>query len=488
MIKIQNYIGGELHDSCSGKKFDVIAPGSGQIYGFAPRSNTEDANMAFHAAKSAFEGWKSLPVEKRSAYLRAIADGIETEAKSFAKAESQDSGKPLWLCEKVDIPRASKNFRFFADTIQNYHGDSFQRGGYQFDYTLNEPLGPVTCISPWNLPLYLFSWKIAPALASGCTVVAKPSEVTPLTAYLLSKVCQDVQLPAGVLNVIHGLGAEIGAAVVEHPHTKAVSFTGGTETGKTIARSCADRFIPTSLELGGKNPAVVFKDANIEKSAKEIVRSSFTNQGQICLCSSRILIAREVYEDFSNLFKKHTSELVVGPPSAPSSNLGAVVSLEHKEKIMGFIDAANNSGALISLGEHHPSVDPSLQDDTWKNGYYVYPTIIENLPNDHLVNQQEIFGPVVTLQPFDSYDHAIKLANECAYGLSATIWTDNLETAHRAAADLQAGVIWINSWLERDLRTPFGGHKQSGLGKEGGMHALDFFHQRKNVSLTISSS
>lgn len=481
MITLENYIDGKLVSPAGEKYFDSVNPSNTLGFAKVPDSSKEDAENALLAAENAFESWSKTSIEKRSKILMKIADLIERDLDELAEIESKDNGKPLWLCKKVDIPRAAVNFRFFANAITQFHSETYEVPGVGFNYTLRKPLGAVVCISPWNLPLYLFTWKIAPALAAGNTVVGKPSEVTPASAYYLSKLCIEAGLPRGVLNIVHGRGAEIGDALVSNERTKAVSFTGGTVTGKIIAKKCAEKLIPCSLELGGKNPALVFEDCDLENTIDKLVKSSFTNQGQICLCSSRILIEESIYRKFKSKFIEKVSELRVGPPHVEGVNLGAIVSKEHFEKILSFISSAKEQGANILTGGNSCSPECRREDEQYSKGFYIEPTVIEGLDNSCNVNQEEIFGPVVSLQAFKTFDEAIKLANDNKYGLSATIWTTNLKTAHRAANDVEAGIVWVNSWLERDLRTPFGGMKQSGLGREGGFEALQFFTEPKNI-------
>ena len=481
MEKLQNYIGGEFVDASSGKSFDSVNPSTGEKWAVCPRSDSLDAELAVKSASEAFYSWKKKSVKERARILNKIADLIEENTQVLARIESIDNGKPAWLCEQVDIPRAAANFRYFAEAVTQFSSQSYEMEG-AINYVLKQPLGPVVCISPWNLPLYLFTWKIAPALAVGNSVIAKPSEVTPASAFHLAKICLEAGLPDGVLNICHGYGDEIGTSLVTHPSIKAVSFTGGTTTGRLIAQECAKKLIPCSLELGGKNPAVVFADCDLEYTVRNLVRSSFTNQGQICLCSSRIIVEDSIYDEFKELFLEATKKLKVGPPDAKDSDLGAIVSKEHFEKILGCIEKARDEGGSILVGgSQYQIMKGDKSDKDFSKGYYISPTVIEGLDNLCETNQEEIFGPVVTIQRFHGYDKSISLANESNYGLSATIWTSDLNTAHRAARDLEAGIVWINTWLLRDLRTPFGGVKQSGLGREGGFDALEFFTEKKNV-------
>jgi aminomuconate-semialdehyde/2-hydroxymuconate-6-semialdehyde dehydrogenase len=412
--------------------------------------------------------------------MMRIAELIEERHDELALAESIDNGKPVKLAEHVDIPRAASNIRFFATAILHYASESHDMDGVAINYTLRKPIGVVGCISPWNLPLYLFTWKIAPALASGNTVIAKPSEVTPMTAYLFSKICIEAGLPEGVLNIVHGLGAKVGAAITEHPGVKAISFTGGTETGKTIARVAAPMFKKLSLELGGKNPNIIFADCDFKDALRTTVMSSFANQGQICLCGSRIFVERSIYEKFKIAFVEKVNRLKVGDPNDASSNLGALVSKDHLEKVLGYIELAKEEGGSILTGGEQIHLEGELA-----NGNYLAPTVIEGLSFDCRTNQEEIFGPVVTIMPFDTEEEVLSYANSTQYGLAATVWTQNVTKANRVAANLESGIVWVNCWLVRDLRTPFGGVKNSGVGREGGFNALNFFTEPTNVCIKL---
>ena len=480
MEKIQNMIDGELCAPESGQYLDNFNPAKGEVYSQIPDSDKADVEKAVRAAKKAFPAWSAMQQEDRSAILMKIADKIEEKLGELAAAESMDNGKPVSLATKVDIPRASANMRFFATAAIHFSSESHRMGEMAINYTLKKPIGLAGCISPWNLPLYLFTWKIAPALAAGNCVIAKPSEVTPMTAYLFSQICIECGLPKGVLNIVHGLGAKVGAAITEHPEIPAISFTGGTETGKTIARVAAPMFKKLSLELGGKNPNIIFDDCNYENALRTTVHSSFANQGQICLCGSRIFVHKNIYEKFRDDLVAKTRQLVVGPPESKNSNLGAVVSKDHKEKVLSYIRLAEEEGGTILTG----GKEKKLEGD-YANGWYIEPTIIEGLPHNCRTNLEEIFGPVVTIMPFETEEEVLEYANCTQYGLSATLWTENLTRAHRMANELQSGIVWINTWLLRDLRTPFGGMKHSGVGREGGFQALNFFTEQKNVCIKL---
>jgi aminomuconate-semialdehyde/2-hydroxymuconate-6-semialdehyde dehydrogenase len=481
MLKIENYIGGELVVPASGDHLDNFDPSTGAVYSQIADSDDRDVHLAVEAAKAAFPGWSNTSAEARHDILMRLVGLIERDLESLALAESIDQGKPLSLARSVDIPRAVSNFKFYATAAMHTENESHDSVGLNaINYTLRRPLGVVGCISPWNLPLYLFTWKIAPAIAAGCTVVAKPSEVTPMTAYLLSKLCIEAGLPAGILNIVHGLGPKVGSAIVEHKDVKAISFTGGTKTGEEIARVAAPMFKKLSLELGGKNPNIIFADCNYDEMLETTVRSSFANQGQICLCGSRIFVERPIYERFKNDLVSRALEMSIGDPLEETTNLGAIVSEPHMEKILSYIDLARSEGGTILCGGNRVKLNGRCA-----NGFFLEPTVVEGLPHDCRTNQEEIFGPVVSLQPFDTEDEVLGYANSVRYGLSATVWTENLSRAHRVAALLESGIVWVNCWLLRDLRTPFGGVKDSGMGREGGFEALKFFTEEKNVCVKI---
>ena len=477
---LENYIGGHFIGPLSGKFIDCINPATAEVFAQIPDSNAKDIEVAVHAARQAFPAWSVTPVEQRFRILNRIADLVDEHLDALALAETNDNGKPLWLSKAVDIPRASANFRFFATGIMHFASESHIMEDRAINYTLRQPVGIVGCISPWNLPLYLFTWKIAPALAAGNCVIAKPSEVTPVTAFLLGKICKAAGLPDGVLNIVHGQGSTAGEAIVRHPDIKAISFTGSTRAGASIASIAAPMFKKLSLELGGKNPAIIFADCDWEKMLREIIRSSFANQGQICLCGSRILVEQSVYDAFTTAFVERVSKLKPGDPLEDSSRQGAVVSKLHFDKIMRCIATAKEEGGTILCGGN--AVQPGGR---CANGYFIEPTVIEGLGPFCSTNQEEIFGPVVTLQPFTTEAEALALANATQYGLAATVWTQDITRAHRVAAQLQSGIVWINCWLLRDLRTPFGGLKNSGVGREGGWEALRFFTEAKNVCVEL---
>ncbi len=474
--RLENFIGGKFHAPASGKYLDNIDPATGKISGEIPDSDEQDIALAVTAAGEAFQKWSTTSPEERFLVLNKIAELIDENAEVLALAETNDNGKPLWLSKSVDIPRASSNFRFFATGIMHFANESHSMEDKGVNYTLRQPIGIVGCISPWNLPLYLFTWKIAPALAAGNCVIAKPSEVTPVTAYLLAHICKAAGLPDGVLNIIHGTGPVCGEAIVKHPLIKAISFTGSTKAGERIASIAAPMFKKLSLELGGKNPNIIFADCDWEKMMKTTIRSSFTNQGQICLCGSRILIEKSIYEKFKTEFVERTKQLSIGDPLVEKNRQGAIVSKIHFEKIKSAIETAKQEGGKILCGGN-----PVQPGGRCAEGYYFEPTVIENIGAACKTNMEEIFGPVVTLQPFETMDEALTLANAVFYGLSATIWTQDISKANIVASKVEAGIIWINCWLVRDLRTPFGGVKNSGVGREGGWEALRFFTEAKNI-------
>lgn len=476
MEKLANYINGSYAAPHSGKYIDNYEPATGKVYSLIPDSDEMDVQQAVEAAKKAFPAWAALPAEERGKLIVQLSEGIAAHMEEFVRAESRDNGKPVSLASHVDIPRAVSNFHFFGTAAQHFASESHLMEGVGINFTTRKPIGIVGCISPWNLPLYLFSWKIAPALAAGNCVIAKPSEITPYTAYMLGKIATEAGIPAGVLNIVHGTGPAAGDAIVKHPEIKAISFTGGTKTGEYISRTAGPMFKKLSLELGGKNPNIIFADCDFDEMIKTTIRSSFANQGQICLCGSRIFIERSVYDRFKEAFLAKVSKLQVGPPEDENTKMGAIVSKPHMEKILSYIQLAKEEGGTVLAGGNRVKLAAPYDE-----GYYIAPTVIEGLSYDCRTNQEEIFGPVVTLTPFDTEEEALMMANSTIYGLSATIWTSDLKKAHRVADNVHAGIVWINSWLVRDLRTPFGGVKASGVGREGGWEAMKFFTEAKNI-------
>lgn len=476
MNRIQNFINGSYCDPAKGNYIDNYEPATGLVYCQIPDSTEEDIALAVASAEIAFPIWSTMSGEERGAILMRISLGIEKRMDEFVAAESRDNGKPLSLAAHVDIPRAVSNFHFFATACEHVSSESHLMEGVGVNFTTRKPIGIVGCISPWNLPLYLFSWKIAPALAAGNCVIAKPSEITPYTAYLLGEVIKESGMPDGVLNIVHGTGGKTGDAIVKHPKIKAISFTGGTKTGEYIARTAGPMFKKLSLELGGKNPNIIFADCDFDEMIKTTIRSSFANQGQICLCGSRIFIERPIYEKFKTAFVERVKQLTVSYPTDKNAKMGALVSLPHLEKVISYVRLAEEEGGSVLTGGERVFLP-----EPYNNGYYLAPTVIEGLAYDCRTNQEEIFGPVVTLTPFDTEEEVLMMANSTQYGLSATIWTNDLKKAHRVADNVQAGVVWLNSWLVRDLRTPFGGVKASGVGREGGWEAMRFFTEAKNI-------
>lgn len=481
MNQILNYINGELQAPANDQWLDNINPATGKVYGQIPDSDDTDIQEAVDAAKAAFPAWSQTPLAERHRLLEALAQAIEANLDTLAQAESADNGKPLWLAKAVDIPRAASNFRFFATALMQFASESHYTPGVAVNYTLRQPIGLVGCISPWNLPLYLFTWKIAPALAAGNCVIAKPSEVTPMTGFWLAKLAQEVGFPPGVLNIVHGTGPSAGEAIVTHPDIKAITFTGSTRVGEHIARTASPMFKKVSLELGGKNPNIIFADCDYDEMLKTTVRSSFANQGQICLCGSRIFVEASIYERFKKDFVARVEKLKVGEPGHPDTKVGALVSKAHMEKVESYVRVAQEEGGTVICGGKRP-----VMEGEYEGGYYFEPTVIEGLSYDCRTNQEEIFGPVVTIMPFEKEEEVLMMANSTPYGLSCTLWTENLSRAQRMAQHIHAGIVWVNCWMVRDLRTPFGGVKQSGVGREGGFEAMRFFTEPKNVCIAFN--
>ncbi|MCJ8167588.1 aldehyde dehydrogenase [Pontibacter sp. E15-1] len=481
MQQIKNYINGQLVAPKAGKYIDNYNPATGEVYSHIPDSDEQDVEQAVQGALAAFPAWASTSAAKRGQLLMRIADLIDKYQDRLAEAESVDNGKPLKLAKAVDIPRASSNMRFYGTAIQHFASEAhYMEGTEAINYTVRHPHGVAGCISPWNLPLYLFTWKIAPALAAGNCVVAKPSEVTPMTASLLSELCMEAGLPAGVLNIVHGYGYKVGAAIVAHPNVPVLSFTGGTNTGRSIAATAAPMFKKLSLELGGKNPNIIFADCDFNNALHTSIQSSFANQGQICLCGSRIFIERPLYEQFKQAFVDKVQNVTVGDPMEDGTKMGAVVSEQHMQKVLSYIELARQEGGSILTGGQQVHLSGRCA-----KGWFIAPTVIEGLSPECRTNTEEIFGPVVTLTPFDTDEEVIQYANCTDYGLSATIWTKDLSRAHRVAHQVRSGIVWINTWLLRDLRTPFGGMKNSGVGREGGFEALRFFTEPQNICVKL---
>ena len=474
---IQNYIGGELVPPSGGRYLDNFEPAVGRPYSKVPDSDSSDVDRAVLAAQKAFHSWSTTSAKDRARAILKLASLVERDLEPLSVAEARDTGKPISLARSLDIPRSVSNLKFFAGAVLKFHGEILATEDRAKNFIEYSPLGVVGCISPWNLPLYLFTWKIAPALAAGNCVVAKPSEITPMTAFMLSKLCIEAGLPSGVLNIVHGTGPGVGEAIVSHPLVKAISFTGSTAVGRRIAQQAAPSFKKVSLEMGGKNANIIFADADFENAVSTTVRSSFANQGQICLCGSRIFVERSIYSRFRDELVLRARALKIGDPLLDSTEQGSLVSRLHWEKVRKAVSEARAAGGKILCGGEVPT--------GFGDGYFFEPTLIEGLDHMCATNQEEIFGPVATLIPFDNENEVIEMANSTRYGLSASVWTGDLDRGQRVARALDAGVVWINTWMLRDLRTPFGGVKESGVGREGGIHALQFFSEVKNICVGL---
>jgi aminomuconate-semialdehyde/2-hydroxymuconate-6-semialdehyde dehydrogenase len=479
--RILNFIDGQFRPPCSGRYLPDVDPATGQAIAEIAEGGPEDVDAAVTAASRAFESWHKTPAEDRSRLLIRVAELIEENLDELARLESEDNGKPIALARRMDVPRAILNFRFFATAILHSETRSHMTDDRALNYTIRQPLGVAGLISPWNLPLYLLTWKIAPAIAAGNCCVAKPSELTPLTAERLAALTLEAGIPPGVVNVVHGLGAGAGRALTSHPNVPLISFTGGTKTGADVMAHAGPLFKKVSLELGGKNPNIVFADADLEQAVPTSIQSSFANQGEICLCGSRLFVEKTIYDEFLDRFLAATKKLRIGDPQDAATDVGALVSDAHRSKVEGYVSLAREEGGEVLTGGKRPGNLP----DRVREGYFLEPTVIAGLDCNRRVMQEEIFGPVVTVTPFDSPDEAIAYANGTRYGLSASVWTRDLEKAHRVSAALDSGTVWVNTWLLRDLRVPFGGMKESGVGREGGFDSLDFFTEAKNVCIKL---
>lgn len=477
MEKIRNLINGELVAPIEGQYIENYSPVTGEVYSLIPNSGREDVEVAAQAANRAFPIWSSMSVQDRVDAMFRLAALIKKNADRLAQDECYDQGKPVWLARSVDMVRASANIEFFAHAVMNQKSVAFTDTNNVVEYIQRSPIGACALISPWNLPLYILTWKIAPCIATGNTAICKPSELTPMTAYRFSELVIEAGIPAGVINIVHGLGTTTGQALIEHPKVPLISFTGGTKTGGHIAQTVATQFKKTSLELGGKNPNIIFADCDFEKAIATSLRSSFLNQGEICLCGSRIFVEKSIYSQFVERFVAETEKLKVGDPRKDDSFMGALVSKPHLEKVLSYVELAKKEGGKV-LTSQKVDVESSIE-----KGYYMRPTVITGLAPDCRVQQEEIFGPVVTITPFETEEEMLAMANGVQYGLSATLWTSDNSRVHRLAPKIQAGTVWVNSWMYRNLRAPLGGMKSSGIGREGGDYSINFFTETQNISI-----
>lgn len=478
VIRLGSFEGGREVLSEERKSFSDLNPATGEVLAEVEEATKEDVDRVVKIAQGGFKRWSKIPVAQRSALIHRLADYLESRSEELAEMETRDTGKPLTLSKSLDIPRSIFNFRFFADYAKTLGTEAFQSDDQAINYALRRPVGVAGLISPWNLPLLLLTWKVAPAIAAGNSCVIKPAELTPLTAYELARAAQEVGLPEGVINVVNGFGPQsAGEFLVAHPNVDLISLTGETSTGKAVMASAASTLKRVSFELGGKNPLIVFADCDFDEMIETTVRSSFVNQGEVCLCGSRVYVEEPIFDRFVDAIKARAEALVVGDPFDPKTQMGALISKEHKERVAGFVERAVVDGAKIVTGGGTPR--------TLTKGNFFEPTIIVDVKSGCEIVTEEVFGPVITVEPFRSEEEVIAKANDTRYGLAATFWTSNLRRAHRMAAQLEAGVIWINTWFYRDLRTPFGGMKQSGIGREGGVHSFEFYTELSNVCIKL---
>ncbi|WP_287815043.1 2-hydroxymuconic semialdehyde dehydrogenase [Pseudomonas sp.] len=482
--EFRHFINGEWVSSA--RTFENRNPADNSVIGYVHEAGKIEVDAAVRAARQALRGpWGSMTVAQRTALLHKVADGIERRHVEFVAAEVADTGKPSALAGHLDIPRGAANFKVFADLIKNVPNESFVMdtpdGGKAVNYSVRAPRGVIAVVCPWNLPLLLMTWKVGPALACGNTVVVKPSEETPATATLLAEVMNEAGVPAGVYNVVHGFGADsAGAFLTAHEGVDGVTFTGETGTGEVIMKAAAKGIRPVSLELGGKNAGIVFADADLEKAVKGLGRAVFENSGQVCLGTERIYVQRPLFERFVSAFKAHAQGIKVGDPNEPGSTMGPVISLGHREKILSYCRQAVADGATVVHGGGIAQVPEHLAEGAWFE-----PTIWTGLAETSAVVREEIFGPVCHIAPFDTEEEVVRLANDTPYGLAASVWSTDLQVAHRLGSALDVGICWINSWFLRDLRTAFGGAKQSGIGREGGVHSLEFYTELRNVCVRL---
>ena len=485
-VEARHFIGGAFTDGSTNRKFENFTPVDGSSLGCVPEAGMAEVDAAVDAARASLEGpWGKMSVGERAELLAKVADGVTARFDEFLAAEIADTGKPKSLASHIDIPRGAANFKVFADLVKNVGSELFSMptpdGTGAVNYALRVPKGVIAVISPWNLPLLLMTWKVGPALACGNCVVVKPSEETPLTTTLLGEVMNEAGVPAGVYNVVHGFGPEsAGEMLTRHPGVDAITFTGETTTGEAIMAAAAKGVRDVSFELGGKNPALVFADCDMDKAIEGTLRSAFVNCGQVCLSTERVYVARPIFYEFTTRLKEGAEALTPGPPEDAATKLGPLISKEHRAKVLSYYARAREEGAEVVTGGGVPDMPDALAEGCW-----IEPTIWTGLGDDSAVTREEIFGPCCHIRPFDEEDEAIALANDTPYGLCCSLWTENLSRAHRVSAQMETGLTWVNCWFLRDLRTPFGGAKQSGIGREGGVHSLEFYTELRNVCVKL---